>query len=593
MAGVQVAGLVSGINWQNIISEIITADSASMDQVKGQQTFVDSQNTTLGALGTDLNSLQDSLLSLEDPSLFSAVTANSTTSGSSWQISAAQGTPTGSYTLGVTALATASQLTGGSDISAPLNATSDVNGLTVANMKTATAVTAGTFTVNGQQVNVTTSESLQDVFTAISTATGGTVTAAYDPSADKVKLTSTSGNVILGADNDTSNLLSALKLSNNGTNIVSSSSTLGTAQLGQTLAAAGLKAAITGTDSSGNGSLQVNGVTINYNVNTDTLSTLLGRITNSGAGVNATYDSTNDRIVLTDSSTGNYGISANDVSGNLLSALGVTGSGAALTQGTNAQFTVNGGPVQTSTSNILTGSQLGAPGLQVTINTRDTQTIQVATDTSQMQNAIQTFITAFNQVQSDIASDTLVTTSASGAVTTSILSGNYEVGDWASTLEMTAFRAGSGVGGAISSLDALGIDFGGTSTQMSITDSATLEQALTNNPQAVANFFQTAKTGFGSMLNATISDIIGQNNSEQQTEESESTSLGNQITTMQNQLNSTQSTLETEFENMETLESKYQSELSAIDAIGTGSTSSDSSSTPTASTSSSSSSSSS
>ena len=79
----------------------------------------------------------------------------------------------------------------------------------MANLGLGQPITAGTFSVNGAQVAVTTSESLQDVFAAISTATGGNVTASYDPTTDKVTMASASGPVVLGADNDSSNFLSS------------------------------------------------------------------------------------------------------------------------------------------------------------------------------------------------------------------------------------------------------------------------------------------------------------------------------------------------------------------------------------------------
>ena len=102
MAGIQISGLVSGLNWTNIISEIIVADSAGMNQVQAQQTKVNSQVTALTSLGTDLTNLEASIFSLEDPGTFSAVTAASTTGGSTWQVSATNNTPIGNTTLNVT-----------------------------------------------------------------------------------------------------------------------------------------------------------------------------------------------------------------------------------------------------------------------------------------------------------------------------------------------------------------------------------------------------------------------------------------------------------------------------------------------------------
>lgn len=568
------------MNWQQIINELVQADSAGMNQVQTQQTQVNSQVTALGAVNTDLTNLANSIFSLEDPSLYSAVSVSSNTANSTWQANATVGTPPGSYTLDVTKLATASVLTGTNTVANPLNSSADVSGLTLANMQTFEPVTAGTFTVNGQQITVTTSESLQDVFAAISTATAsaGGVTASYDPTGDQVKLQSTSGNIVLGAANDTSNFLQALKLQNNGTGTILSAGTLGSLNANAMIANTGLATALSGQDSSGNGTMVINGVTIDYNINTDSLNTLLGRITNSNAGVTASYNAYDNQILLTNSTTGDIGMGVSDGTGNLAAALGLTGAGSALTQGFNAQFTVNGGATQTSESNTLTGAALGVPGLSVTVDTPGSQTIEVAADTSGIQSAIQSFITAFNQVQTDIQSDTQITTDSNGTVTPSILSSDHEVGDWASQLQMTAFSAGSSLTGPINSLDALGIDFNGTTGQLEISDQGALLGALSSNASSVAAFFQTGKTGFGSVMNAAITDIQNQLSSDKSNLEAESTDLGNQISTMQSQLTAEQNQLEQEFEAMETFESQYQTEMSALNSLSGSSSSSSSSS---------------
>ena len=82
----------------------------------------------------------------------------------------------------------------------------------------------GTFTVNGHPVTIALTDSLADVFTKISTATGGHVTGAYDPTpgVDGIKLTSDNGELVLGAANDTSNFTLAMKLANTGTATASS-----------------------------------------------------------------------------------------------------------------------------------------------------------------------------------------------------------------------------------------------------------------------------------------------------------------------------------------------------------------------------------
>jgi flagellar hook-associated protein 2 len=571
MATTQISGLSSGINWTSIVNELIQADSAGLTHVQQQQATVNNQVSALGSLTTDMNSLSSAIFSLESPTAYSAVSAASTSANSSWAVSAEAGTPTGNYSIDVSNLATSSQLDGKSGISASLNAGGAATTTPLASLDTTDAITPGTFTVNGQQITITTAETLSDVFSAISGATSGAVTGSYGPG-DTVTLSGGTTPVVLGADNDTSNFLQEMKLANTGTTVtsVTSSGSLGALQLGNPIASANLNTALTGLDPSGNGSFLINGVTINYNANTTTMSTLLGLINNSGAGVTASYDTTNDRLLLTNNSTGDTGIGASDASGNLLSALGLTGTGASLTQGQNAAFSVNGGPVRTSMSNTLGPSALGVTGLSVTVNTKDTQMVQVSGNTAALSTAIQTFITNFNTLQSGIEGDTAVTVQANGTINTAVLSTDTEVASWSHTLESVAFSAGSGVGGAVSSLNDLGIEFNGTTGQLQISDSAKLQQALTSSPAAVAAFFQTAHTGFGSTLSTTLNDLINQSADEQQTLQGTSTSLGSQIATMQTQLTAQQQALDSEFQTMETLMSQYESESTTLTDMYSG-----------------------
>lgn len=564
------------MDWSTVISEIIQADSAPMTELQATVTENEAQKTTLGNLSTDMTSLQTAVQGLQDfgSNVFDAKTATVADSSSSWSASADATTPNGSYAIDVTKLASESQLSGATGISAPLSTSSDVDGVTLATMDTATAVTAGAFTVNGQQVTVSLSDSLQDVFNAISTATDGTVTAAYDPSTDEVSLSSTGGPIVLGAANDTSNFLQAMGLASNGTDSVTSASALGSVSTTSPLASAGLSSAITGLDSSGNGSFSVNGVAISYNVNTDSLEDIIGLINNSNAGVTASFDAQEDQMVLTNNVTGDIGIAASDTSGTLLASLGLT-SAATLQSGNNAEFTVNGGPQRTSTSNNLTPSALGVSGLTVAANSVSAETINVAADTSSMQTALQGFITAYNQLQTDITTDTQIS-SSNGTVTTSILSGNYEVTDWAQNLRSIAFASISGLSGGVASLDDIGIGFSGTANQLSITDSAQLQSALANNPQGVASFFQSGTTGFANAINSYLNDALSQDTSSQNDLDNTNAQLNNQITVMQNQLNAEQAALTAEFTAMESAIEQSQSEESELAAIGSTSSSSSS-----------------
>ena len=89
----------------------------------------------------------------------------------------------------------------------------------------------------------------------------------------------------------------------NGTDRVLSTTSLGVVDLGKRLGDARLVTPIGGLDGSGNGQFTLNGVTISYNAN-DSISAVLNRINASNAGATASYDPTQDRIRLTASQTG-------------------------------------------------------------------------------------------------------------------------------------------------------------------------------------------------------------------------------------------------------------------------------------------------
>jgi flagellar hook-associated protein 2 len=458
-----------------------------------------------------------------------------------------------------------------------LSSSSTVTGLTLATLPTATPITAGTFTVNGQPVTIALTDSLQDVFDKISTATNGVVTASYVPGSDGIKLTNTdtsnTSEIVLGAVNDSSNFLQAAQLSNNGTSTVTSANPLGAVALNVPLASANLSTPITAVDSSGNGSFSINGVSIAYNINTDSLATVMKRITASSAGVTASYNSSSNNVILTNNSTGDTGLGANDViptSGQtgLLGALGLS-SASTLQHGQNALFTVNGGPPISSASNTFSPTTLGIPGLTVTAGTAGTQTITVAPDVTTITNAIQQFVSDYNTVQGAISTDTTITTGSNGKPVAAVLSGNLDVANWASDLESTMFATVPGLSGTVTQLANLGLDFDSTG-KLSLADSSKLQDALTYNGADVAAYFTQASTGMANSVNSYLTTLLSPTGSlatDSNTLTSDNANLNNQITTLQAQLTTEQANLTTEFENMQAAQTTAQSQLNYLNAV--------------------------
>jgi flagellar hook-associated protein 2 len=569
MAGISLSGLISGsFDWKSVVDQLIQIDSQPVARLQSEESANVDRLSSFAALKTGITELQSSAKALSDSTLFTARTASLAATGTGWTATASNNAAVGSYSVAVSQLATYARINGSGTISAALNTSSDVTGVTLATMNTSTAVTAGDFTVNGKKVTVALTDSLQDVFGKISTATGGLVTGSYDPATDKITLASgDASEIVLGAANDTSNFLTAVRLSNNGLGTTSSATALGSVSLNSPLASAHLRNGFGAVDGSGNGSFSVNGVSISYNINTDSLSTVLGRITASSAGVTASYDAASDRIVLLNQKTGDFGIGISDTTGGLLGALGLT-SGASLVRGKNAQFTINGGSMYTSASNTFDASVHGIAGLSVTATTESTQLVNVGADTGTMKDAIQKFITNFNTVQTYIDSQTQIKKGANGKVTSGILAANHEVTAWASEMRSMAFGAISGLTGTITRLENMGIDFSSTDSTLSIKDSAKLTNALTNNTADVSAFFTTANTGFAAKFNdyvtAKLATGTGGLQIQMDTLNKQNTDIEAQIATLNSRLADERQRLTTAFLAMQNAQSAAQQQQQAL-----------------------------
>lgn len=560
--GIQISNLLADapFDWQSVVTQLIDVQrTATIKPVETEIERNTAKTSALAELGTLLSSLQDSVQSIRSNDVFSARTVSTDTANTTWKSTSSKGAPLGSYTFAVSQLATKSQFRGAADVGASLSATSDVSGLTLANARTATALKAGTFTINGQKVTIDTTQSLKDVFDAIATATSGEVTASYDPATDKVTL-SGSGPIVLGAVNDTSNFLSVFKLANNGTGTVSSSGKLGTVRQTATLATAGL----TG-DPGAAGSFSLNGVSISFDPATDTVGALISRINSSSAGVTAAYDSANDRFTLTNNATGDTGIGIVDSAGGLLASLGLTtGGGGSFNRGLNAVFTLNGGAAITSASNTLDSAVHGITGLSVSVNTATTQTIQVESDTDAMQTAINDFVTAFNAVQEFIDTNTKITISGT-SVATSTLTDNREVENWGKELRSLAFASIGGLTGSVKQLGDLGLDFDGISSKLVFKSSEKFLTALSDRPDDVKAFFLTGGTGFVSKFYSKLTTIGTANRSQQANLSKTNDSLTSQLERLESQLASEKEKLTTAFLAMQDAQSWASTQAKALD----------------------------
>lgn len=325
-----------------------------------EQNTLQQQNTAYAAIKTQLSLLQNRIADLKDPGLFDSRQTLSSDAAIATSTAGA-GTALGSYGFSFTQLATASKLTGAANAGAGLSPTNDVSALVLSSAGFTTPVSAGNFTVDGKSVTIATTDTLQQVFDKINTATAGAVTATYDAAADKIAFSSAS-EIVLGSVTDSSNFLIAARLNNNGSGVVTSTASLGSIRSDAALISANFATGIS-DGGSGAGEFKINGVSIAFNAATESASAILKRINDSAAGVTASYDSVNDRFILANKSTGNIGIALEDVTGNFLAATQVaTGT---LARGQDLIYTVNGGGQLISHSNTITQDSHGIAGLTV------------------------------------------------------------------------------------------------------------------------------------------------------------------------------------------------------------------------------------
>lgn len=145
----------------------------------------------------------------------------------------------------------------------------------------------GGFDLNGEAISVLTTDALNDVVERVNQSGAG-VTAVFNPATERIEfLQDTLGSASsIDLLNDSSNFLEATKL--DSLNIVDGIDP-------ETIKALDVVGAFSSVQS---GEVVINGQQISIDTATDSLSTVLGKINNSGAGVVATFDSAAQQVLI-------------------------------------------------------------------------------------------------------------------------------------------------------------------------------------------------------------------------------------------------------------------------------------------------------
>lgn len=253
---------------------------------------------------------------------------------------------------------------------------------------------------------------------------------------------------------------------------------------------------------------------ITINSSNDTLAGLRDAINGANLGVTASIvndgSSTPYRLVLTSNTTGANESMQISVQGDAgISSLltyppstSGTSSGAMIqtAQAQDAKLTVNGLALTSSTNSVATA----LPGISLNLLQTGQSTLTVANNSSSIQSDIDSFVSAYNTLQSTI--NNLTAYNPGG--TNGPLIGDATTMQIQNQLQQVIASALSGTGSGYSSLSAVGISLNNDGT-LSVNDT-TLSQALQSNPTQFAALFSTA----GSATNSNVAYLIGGTNTQ-------------------------------------------------------------------------------
>ncbi len=562
-------GIASGIDYNSIIQKYTDLTLQQEKPLQTQVSQLNAQQAEMLKIQDLVAKFQDTFQAISDSTAFTATSPTSSNSAaiSASTVSGTVATP-GTYVVTSATLATATQITNDSAANGAFSQTTalvDAGASITPQNGTVGTTSAGQITINGAvftyDVNSTTLQSFIADNSAALAAVGVTMT--YNAATQKVTLSS-SQPLTLGSATDQGNLLQVLKLDtapitqSGGTYSAVSTSSVGGINDGATLNTAnnaGFGTAVT------SGVFTINGVNFTVDPTQNNLNDLLQKINASSAGVYATYDQANDKIVLTAKSDGPQGItvgSASDTS-NFLQAAGFLtnaaqpnqlSAGASLAVGKSAQvqYVDNAGTSHTVYSNSNSVTSV-VPGVDLTLQQAvdgtivAPVTIAVAQDSTALQGSITSFVNAYNALISEIDTATQApvvgTTSndTSGQTQGTQLSGggvlfnNQDVSDLRDQLVNFVSSMGNTNSTSYNSLASIGLTldssftvdsadasdsantttqsnlsqqtFDGTSGRLNALDVPTFTTALAANANAVAQLFTGANsivTQIGSYL---------------------------------------------------------------------------------------------
>ncbi len=405
-----VAGLSSGIQWQDMVNQIMQLEqSRTLDPITAQQTADQARMGAWQSYSDVVTTLRDAASKLGDATAFSAFqasAANSPTSGRTLvSATAAAGAIPGTYEVEVDDIARAEKL-GGTAVADP----------------TAALNLAGNVFVSGRMLTVTANDSLNAIRDKINALNSGTNPSHVSASI----LTVSSGVNRLVLTSDTTGSAGIELVENGGSTVLSSlglaSATLVANAVGGNARSYGFTTATTslgqalGQTMPAAGAFQVNGSVVDVDLSQDSLNTIAAKINSAVGSAVATVSSemvngaTVSRLIVNGTVTTDPGTGPADqaISTQNLQQLGFLENDRTASQlvtPTDAQLKIDGIALTRSTNSVsdaLAGITLNLQAAEVGTSVD----VTVSRDSTAAVKAIQDFADAYNAVSKYVATNT-------------------------------------------------------------------------------------------------------------------------------------------------------------------------------------------
>ena len=479
-------GPESGINYTAILNALDQALSAPITLMQAQETPLNNQLSAWQNIGSDISALSSSASALGEPSLYQTYTATSSNTSVATATASSSAIP-GTYNFTVNQLAQAAEIA-----SQGIAATS-------------TTVGTGTFgiTVNGTLTNVSVTSSndtLSGLAQAINNAGAGVSAAVISDGSSNnpyrlVLTSSTTGtNSAVSITNGLSGGTASLNFNSttinptywNGT--PSSGDTIPTAAGTYTGTASQtytFKVGGTGTQTVGTNAITINWTNSSnqsgsFTIPSSETGTTLYYIDGSGSS-----NSTNSGIEL--SVTAGQTLTAGD-------SFSLDAFNPTMQTAQNAIIDYGNTYIQSQTDTVTNA----IPGVTLNLLSAGSTALTVGIDTQTIDNAVNSFISAYNKVIGDVSAQNTVTSSGSGNTKNSSLGplgGNFALSSLVNSLYGFMGSEAPTLSGAAGLPSTYGITSNPNGSGQLQLDTSTLNNMLATNPQQVQQFFSALVNG--------------------------------------------------------------------------------------------------